>query len=186
MIRQLLILARADAGAEVVAEPVELAGVIASVGRQASRMCRGVHFHLDVKATQLQAVEVNVSAEYLEQQLLILLDNAFKYTPEGGHVHLSADAGEDSVQLTVADTGAGIDRNDMSRIFDRFFRGHNVNGTTGTGLGLAIAQWISVQHHGSIRVESRPGQGSRFTIVLPCHVGEPVAARLRNEHAVIG
>ena len=167
MIRQLLILARADAGAEVVAEPVEVAGVIRSVGRQASRMSRGAKFHLDATTTRLQDAQVNVSAEYLEQQLLILLDNAFKYTPEGGHVHLSAEAGEHTVRLTVTDTGPGIDRDDLPRIFDRFYRGHNVNGTTGTGLGLAIAQWIAHQHHGNIEVESHPGGGSRFTIVVP-------------------
>lgn len=167
MIRHLLILARADAGAEVVAEPVQLAGVIRSVGRQASRMSRGATFQLDVTAARLQDAQVNVSAEYLEQQLLILLDNAFKYTPEGGQVRLSAAATEDTVRLTVTDTGPGIEREDLPRIFDRFYRGHNVNGTTGTGLGLAIAQWIARQHHGSIEVASHPGGGSRFTIVVP-------------------
>jgi signal transduction histidine kinase len=167
MIRQLLILARADAGAEVVAEPVELASVVRSVGRQASRMARRVPFHLDATGSDLDAVWVNVSADYLEQQLLILLDNAFKYTPEGGDVHLSAHVADHTVNLTVSDTGPGIDRGDLPRIFDRCYRGHNVNGTTGTGLGLAIAQWIADQHHGSIEVESRVGQGSRFTIVIP-------------------
>jgi signal transduction histidine kinase len=167
MITQLLILARADAGAEVVAEPVELASVIASVGRQASRMARRARFHLDATAGRLDGVWVDVSADYLEQQLLILLDNAFRYTPDGGDVHLSAHIADQSVDLTVTDTGPGIDRDDLPRIFDRFYRGQNVNGATGTGLGLAIAQWIAVQHHGSIDVESQPGHGSRFTILIP-------------------
>jgi signal transduction histidine kinase len=130
-------------------------------------MSRGARFHLDVTTARLKDTQVSVSAEYLEQQLLILLDNAFKYTPEGGHVHLSAAATEDTVRLTVTDTGPGIGDQDLPRIFDRFYRGHNVNGTTGTGLGLAIAQWIAQQHHGSIEVESHPGRGSRFTIVVP-------------------
>jgi two-component system, OmpR family, sensor kinase len=180
MIRQLLILARADAGAEVATESVQLATVIRTVGRQAGRMSRGagrtggIQFHLD-PTTRLDAVRVNVSAEYLEQQLLILLDNAFKYTPRGGHVHLSADLTEDRVHLAVTDTGPGIDPHDITRIFDRFYRGRNVDGTTGTGLGLAIAQWIAIQHHGSIQVESQPGNGSRFTIVLPCRSTDPAA-----------
>jgi two-component system, OmpR family, sensor kinase len=173
MIRQLLILARADAGAEIAAAPVELAAVIRSVSRQAHRMSRGTNFRLDSTTTRLDALQVNVSAEYLEQQLLILLDNAFKYTPEDGHVHLSARVAEDHVHITVTDTGPGIDPDDLPRIFDRFYRGQNVNGTTGTGLGLAIAQWIAAQHHGSIRVESQPGRGSRFTIVLPCPSNAP-------------
>jgi signal transduction histidine kinase len=98
---------------------------------------------------------------------LILLDNAFKYTPEAGDVHLSAHVADQSVNLTVTDTGPGVDRDDLPRIFDRFYRAQNVNGTTGTGLGLAIAQWIATQHHGRIEVESRPGHGSRFAIVIP-------------------
>ncbi|HZE04027.1 MAG TPA: HAMP domain-containing sensor histidine kinase [Solirubrobacteraceae bacterium] len=171
MIRQLLILARADAGAEVVAEPVELGSVIRSVGRQAGRMSNGTRFDLDPKITCLDPLTVNVSAEYLEQQLLILLDNAFKYAPEGGQVTLSAQMADDAVHLSVTDTGPGIEDRDLPNIFERFYRGHNVNGTTGTGLGLPIAQWIAQQHHGSIQVESRLGHGSRFTIVLPCAAG---------------
>lgn len=167
MIRQLLILARADAGAEVAAEPVELASVIRSVSRQGRRMSCGTPFELDTAATDLDGVEVHASAEYLEQQMLILLDNAFKYTPPDGHVDLSAAAVGDTVRIIVTDTGPGIHPDDMPRIFDRFYRGRNVNGTTGTGLGLAIAHWIALQHHGSIDVQSAPGAGSRFTIVLP-------------------
>jgi signal transduction histidine kinase len=166
MIRQLLILARADAGAEVVPEPVELASVVRSVGRQASRMARRARFHLDTTGSRLDAVWVNVSADYLEQQLLILLDNAFKYTPKGGDVSLSADVADQTVEIAVTDTGPGIDCDDLPRIFDRFYRGHNVNGTTGSGLGLAIAQCIADQHHGSIQVDSHSGRGSRFTIVV--------------------
>jgi signal transduction histidine kinase len=168
MIRQLLILARADAGAEVAPEPVELTGVIRSVSRQARRMSGGAHFTLDTAATDLDGVEVHASAEYLEQQLLILLDNAFKYTPPDGQVQLAAAVAGDSVRITVTDTGPGIHPDDVPRIFDRFYRGRNVNGATGTGLGLAIARWIALQHHGSIDVQSAPGAGSRFTIVLPC------------------
>jgi signal transduction histidine kinase len=170
MIRQLLILARADAGTEVVVEPVDLAVVIHSVGRQASRMSRGmgVQFHLDPSTTRVDDVRVNVSAEYLEQQLLILLDNAFRYTSEGGDVHLSADLADGRVYIAVTDNGPGIDHDELPRIFDRFYRGHNANGASGTGLGLAIAQWIAAQHHGTIEVTSQPGHGSRFTVVLPC------------------
>jgi signal transduction histidine kinase len=168
MIRQLLILARADAGAAVASEPVDLAGVILSVGRQARRMAGATHFHLDVATTELDGVRVHARSEYLEQQLLILLDNAFKYTPPGGHVHLFVDIAGGAARITVTDTGPGIDPGDMPRIFDRFYRGQNVNGTTGTGLGLAIAKWIADQHQGSIGVRSEPGVGSRFTITLPC------------------
>jgi signal transduction histidine kinase len=129
-------------------------------------MARRARFHLDATGGRLDAVWVNVSADYLEQQLLILLDNAFKYTPEGGDVSLSADVAEQTVEIAVTDTGPGIDCDDLPRIFDRFYRGRNVNGTTGSGLGLAIAQWIAEQHHGSIQVDSHSGLGSRFTIVV--------------------
>jgi two-component system, OmpR family, sensor kinase len=165
MITQLLILGRADAGAQAPKEPVLLADVVAEVCRQGQGMAEEVRFV--ARAAALKGVVVQGNPDYLKQLLLILLDNAFKYTPRDGEVRVEAARENGQARITVADTGTGIDPADLPHIFERFFRGRNANGKTGTGLGLAIAQWVAAQHGGVVRVESAPGQGSRFTVVLP-------------------
>jgi signal transduction histidine kinase len=105
----------------------------------------------------------------LRQLLLILLDNALKYTDEGGRVDVSVGHAERYARLVVADTGVGIPAKDLPHIFDRFYRvdGSRNHENGGTGLGLAIARWIVQAHHGSIRVDSEQGKGARFQVDLP-------------------
>jgi signal transduction histidine kinase len=99
----------------------------------------------------------------------ILLDNAFKYTPAPGTVRLSLLQKDGSVTIAVQDSGIGIAEDEQSRIFERFYRVDKARSRAqgGAGLGLAIAQWIVSLHHGSIRVESRPGEGTTFLVELP-------------------
>lgn len=101
-----------------------------------------------------------------------MVDNAVKYSTPGGEVRVAASLDDGRAQVTVSDTGQGIDPQDMPHIFDRFYRGRNAAGTMGTGLGLAIARWVAVQHGGWIDVTSTPGRGSIFTVVLPI-IGRP-------------
>ncbi len=98
-----------------------------------------------------------------------VLGNAIKYTPEGGEVSFEADWGDDSLSISVRDTGVGIGQDDRQRIFDRFFRTDEVrsSGTQGTGLGLTLAKEIMLSHEGAIDVDSTPGKGSLFTMSLP-------------------
>jgi two-component system, OmpR family, sensor kinase len=166
MITQLLILARADAGTPMSAEPVALGDVLAEACRQARRMAKEMHFDAPA-ADVLDGVTVRGNADYLKQLMLILVDNAIKYTAPGGNVSVNARVTHSSVRITVADTGTGIDPDDLPRVFDRFYRGRNARGTTGTGLGLAIARWVAEQHGGTLEVESAPGRGARFSVVLP-------------------
>ena len=105
--------------------------------------------------------------DYLRQLFLILLDNAFKYTTAGGRVEVTGVLNEETVAITVADTGMGILPGDLPKIFDRFYRAENARFQPGAGLGLAIAQRIAEQHGGEIQVESELGQGSRFTVTFP-------------------
>lgn len=107
--------------------------------------------------------------QQLEQVLANLLNNAIQYTRAGGAVTLTAREGYDYVSTTVADTGIGIDADDIPRIFDRFYRGERARSAQphGTGLGLNIVREIIQAHGGRIRVESEPGKGSRFTFTLP-------------------
>ncbi|GGJ00188.1 hypothetical protein GCM10010885_06800 [Alicyclobacillus cellulosilyticus] len=107
-------------------------------------------------------------ADRLRQLFAILIDNAVKYTPEGGTVTVRLVPHGRFVRVHVQDTGIGIRRDELRRIFDRFYRGDQarVRAAGGAGLGLAIARWIVQMHRGRITVRSTPGQGSEFTVVL--------------------
>lgn len=96
-----------------------------------------------------------------------LLDNALKFTPEGGSVTVSLHGNESWVTLDVKDTGPGISTRDLPRIFDRFYRGDQSRPRGGTGLGLTLARAICRAHGGNIEVKSVPGKGSDFTMTLP-------------------
>jgi two-component system phosphate regulon sensor histidine kinase PhoR len=96
-----------------------------------------------------------------------LVHNAIKFTPAGGAIKIKAFAGDNSLKLSVEDTGAGIDPADLSRIFERFYKVDRSRVGAGTGLGLAIAKHTVEAHGGQIEVESRPGVGSTFTFSIP-------------------
>jgi len=166
MITQLLILGRADAGAQIGRAPVVLADAIGDVCRQGQAMAEGIRIVNDA-ADSITGVIVDGNSDYLKQLLMILVDNACKYTQPPGEVRVEAALEDGRVRLSVLDQGTGIDPGDLPRIFDRFYRGKNAAGTTGTGLGLAIARWVAEQHGGTIEVDSAPGRGSRFSVVLP-------------------
>jgi signal transduction histidine kinase len=175
MITQLLLLGRADAGAQIARKPVRLTDTIVDVCRQGQAMAEGIRFVNGVGDTII-GVMVDGHPDYLKQLLLILVDNACKYTQPPGEVRIEAVMEDGRVRLSVFDTGTGIDPGDLPRIFDRFYRGKNATGTTGTGLGLAIARWVAEQHGGTIEVESAPGRGSRFSVLLPVAAqGQPAA-----------
>jgi two-component system, OmpR family, sensor kinase len=166
MVAQLLILARSDAAVAAAHEPVLLGDIVLEVCRQRPPTdselvleCRGME--------SLDGALVWGNPDYLRQLLLILLDNAFKYTTAGGRVEVIGALNEETVTITVADTGIGIAASDLLRIFDRFYRAENARSRPGAGLGLAIAQRIAEQHGGKIQVESELGQGSRFSVTLP-------------------
>src|SRR5262245_4535689 len=98
-----------------------------------------------------------------------LIDNAIKYTSDGGQVTVRGRSVDREVHLVVADTGQGISQEALPHIFERFYRADPSRSkeTQGVGLGLSLVKWIVGQHRGTIRVESQPNQGSRFSIVLP-------------------
>ena len=143
-----------------------LADVLTAARDRADRMADGVALHTPATG-EPDGVVVDGDADHLEQMVLILLDNAFKYTPPPGDVRIGTHVTGTEVLITVRDTGLGISAEDLPHVFDRFYRGRNANAADGTGLGLAIAQWIAGQHGGRIDGSSAPGEGSTFTIRLP-------------------
>jgi two-component system, OmpR family, sensor kinase len=110
--------------------------------------------------------------------VMILLDNAIKFTPAGGVVRVAVTARGSAVSLIVSDTGIGIPSDQLPSVFDRFYRGDpsrtreprigEARGfSEGAGLGLSIARWIAEEHRGSISIDSHPGQGTRVVIQFP-------------------
>ena len=110
-----------------------------------------------------------------QQVLIVLLDNAFKYTPEGGVVTLSACAEGNVVRVRVRDTGVGIPAADLPHVFDRFYKVDKSHHSKGTGLGLAIAYEIMKHLGEEMSVTSEPGQGSCFTFTL--HIAQGAAEK---------
>jgi two-component system, OmpR family, sensor histidine kinase MtrB len=98
-----------------------------------------------------------------------LIGNAIKFTPPGGHVSIALRPDDGGAELTVSDTGVGIDATELPRIFDRFYRGSRENEarSSGSGLGLAIVKSIVDMHGGRIAVDSHPGAGTTFRVALP-------------------
>ena len=105
-----------------------------------------------------------------QQILSNLLSNAIKFTPEGGRVHLKAEAEAAHIVLTVSDTGVGIAPEEMHLIFEKFRQGANplTREHAGTGLGLSIVRELSKLLGGDVTLQSELGRGSTFTVRLPC------------------
>ncbi|MBN1787683.1 MAG: GHKL domain-containing protein [Sedimentisphaerales bacterium] len=109
----------------------------------------------------------------ISQVLTNLLSNAIKFTPQNGSVSLEAIRQHNEIVITLSDTGIGIPKEDLSKIFEKFYRvERTANKTQGTGLGLAIVAQIIKRHNGRILVESQPGKGTTFTIHLPVDPAE--------------
>lgn len=124
---------------------------------------KGIEFNVHLPA---DPYEVQCDRARLEIALANLIDNALKFTPPGGRVEVGAEVENTVARWWVQDNGPGIDPADQPHIFERFYRGKHV-GIEGSGLGLAIVQGIVQAHRGRVKVESAPGQGSRFVIELP-------------------
>lgn len=116
------------------------------------------------------AIKMSGDAQSLTQALVILLDNAIKYSPKKSAIHITGHAEGKRVVIRVSDAGPGIPTADLSHIFERFYRADTSRSSQhvhGHGLGLSIAQKIIEQHRGKISVTSTPGKGSTFTVTLP-------------------
>ena len=112
--------------------------------------------------------KVFADAEWIERTLANLIENAAKYSPRSSSIEVSAAAGEEYVSISVIDQGAGIDLQEREMIFERFYRGQQIQGSIpGTGMGLAICRAILHAHHGEISVRNEPTRGACFTITLP-------------------
>lgn len=163
----LLLLSRSPAGSEVPRAPVELEPLLLEVADAGVRLARGTG--VAVRVDDVVQATVTGDGLAIRRALRNLVENAVKYTPAGGKVELSLVRENGRAALSVQDTGIGIAPADAERIFAPFVRldAARSRDTGGTGLGLAIARSIAAAHGGTLTLDSRPGAGSRFTLLLP-------------------
>ena len=167
LIKDLLTLSRLDAGSLTLArESVIPSELFEEVCRQFKRLAEGRGVNLEIG--QARGVAWG-DTPHLRQVMLILLDNALRYTPSGGTICLEAYPQGDQILVTVTDTGSGIDPEHLPHIFDRFYMADKSRSgeNQGSGLGLSIALAIMKAQNGSIKVESQVGHGTRVILLLP-------------------
>jgi heavy metal sensor kinase len=167
VIQQLLTLARAESGElRMARESVDVTVLLRDLTEMFSLTAaeRKISLELDCPAD----LSITGDRQWLERAMFNLIDNAIKYTPDGGQVTVRGRSDRE-VHLEVADTGRGISQEALPHIFERFYRADPSRSKEiqGVGLGLSLVKWIVQQHRGTIRVQSQPNQGSRFSIVLP-------------------
>lgn len=166
LVEQLLFLARGDNHTQAVAlKRVEATELAAQVLKETA-LVDETH---PLRADWDGPIPLTADPELLKEALRVLVDNACKYTPSGGAITLSVREREGQVRFEVLDEGEGVAPADLPHLFERFYRtdGSRARETGGSGLGLAIAQRIAQSHGGALEVQSAPGLGSRFTLIVP-------------------
>lgn len=163
LVNDLLVLARADAGRQLRSEPVAIPSLIEEMCRKA-RLLSTKH---TIRCGETPPVQVIGDLDALKQVLLILLDNALKFTPPTGTIDLITELHDQRVTISVRDTGVGISPSALPHIFERFYRGDTARTGAGAGLGLAIAKTLVEAQQGTLTITSTVGQGSTFTLSLP-------------------
>lgn len=177
VVDSLMLLARTDSGKETLERvSMDFCAIVRAAAEQGEKLARhhGLNHEFHVLS---RPVMIEGDPDALRRALLILIDNAVKYTPKGGAIRVQVDSRDGVALASVVDTGIGIGAEDVAHIFDRFWRADKARSREhgGAGLGLAIARWIAEMHGGSITVESAPAQGSVFSLRLPSKRGQPVA-----------
>lgn len=166
MINTMLVISRAEAGeGEFDFQLLDLSAMISEACELFVPLAedRGI----DLTCAIQDNLEVEADSRMLQRAFSNLLDNALKYTPSGGKVHVAVTPGQEEVRILVSDTGPGIEDGALEKIFERFYRTESSRTSPGTGLGLSFARTIARQHGGEVSVESVPGQGAVFTLRLP-------------------
>jgi len=166
MINTMLDISEAEAGvAKLVTEELDIAEVVRDACDLFQPVAENNQVHIVQKLTEVATIRGDKMK--IQRAVSNLLDNALKYTPQGGRVTASVEGEPDQVVLSVNDTGPGISDHDLPHVFDRFFRGDRSRSLPGTGLGLNLTLAIARAHGGDVRVTSVLGQGSTFTMTLP-------------------
>jgi signal transduction histidine kinase len=171
LVESLLTLTRGDEGA-----PMEVGRYdLGAVAKEAIETAAGDRVSIEFVPGEHELM-ATFDRERIMQVVSILLDNAVKYTPDGGSVTVRVKEEGDSVALAVSDTGVGISEDQLPLIFERFYRADAARAEEGVGLGLSIARQIAEAHGGTIEARSKVGVGSTFVLLLPRQRPRPHAA----------
>jgi two-component system, OmpR family, sensor histidine kinase CiaH len=167
LVSNLLVLARSDSNQiEIHKQTFRLDQLLGEIIQQYEEIVTFQGKKLYLKAPE--SVTFSADKERIHQLIVILLDNAIKFTNEGGEITLSCHQSHSSIFLQVKDTGIGIAEKDIPKIFDRFYQSDKVRTVSeGTGLGLSIGKWILDKHHGKVKVSSNLGNGTFIEITFP-------------------
>ena len=167
IVDSLLVLARADAGERQIEKEriflddiaIDAAGAARIVARQKN---------VEITVDDFEEAPIQGDSALIRQLVMIVLDNAVKFTDPGGQVRVSVSMLEGAPTFSVEDTGIGIKQEELSRVFQRFFRGETARSRTeGAGLGLSIASWIAREHDANISLTSEPGKGTNVVVTFP-------------------
>jgi signal transduction histidine kinase len=182
LVKRLLDISRFEAsGGKLEVREVDLQRLLKTLESSFSVLAKQRDIAFSIEHGQALPDRVWWDEDRINEVLGNLISNAFKFTPRGGKVALAVDPVDSTVVITVADTGAGISREQLPHIFDKFYQADNQAqaASKGTGLGLAIAKEIVEAHGGKTTVESRVSQGTTFVVTLPV---EPPDAKRRADH----
>jgi signal transduction histidine kinase len=167
LVDRMLMLARADVGSgaterrRVYLDDIA-SDCIAAAGPMAER--KKVSIHVDV----FEEAPIVADVALVRELIVILLDNAIKYTPPGGAVRITVEMNAGNPTLRISDDGVGIQPADLPRVYDRFYRGGREGSDhEGAGLGLSIARWITEEHGATISIQSEPDHGTAVTVTFP-------------------
>jgi signal transduction histidine kinase len=181
MIEMFLSVERLSAGqVELKKETFSAAGLMSGCVQRALPLAERKQIRILTEAAT-EDITLTGDRELMEYAFYNLLTNAIKYSPQRTQVTLAAVRRHEHAYISVEDQGIGMDQKEVKKIFQKFYRTKRAeqSGEAGTGIGLSIVEQIVIQHGGTIEVMSRPGQGSRFTMVLPAHV--PAVERVVKE-----
>lgn len=178
LVNDLLLLAEAEAGqGQIHLVPTALDDVLLDVYGSARALAEG---KVELILESADQVTVNGDSDRLKQLLLNLIDNAVKFTPDGGTVSVGLVREGDTARMTVSDSGIGIAPEEQDAIFRRFYRVEAARTRRGSGLGLSIVSWIIQEHGGRLELSSAPEKGTTFTVILPA-----LESRRAADHAVV-
>ncbi len=189
IVRALLLLSQAESGQLALQKTrLDLAAVVRDIVDQFQIPAEGARVELSADLPAECAAEVD--RVQIERMLSNLLSNALKFTPAEGRVHVALRSLTDAIEIEVEDSGCGIPAEHIPHIFERFYRVPAqetcANPEPGLGLGLSFVAWIAKAHGGTIRVESEPGKGTRFTVTLPPAALQPIPPEPAPTTAVLG
>jgi signal transduction histidine kinase/HAMP domain-containing protein len=177
LVNDLLDVARIEADyVEISRRPIDVGEAVREVVELIGPRLADKHQQLGVYVAPTLPLAL-ADAGRVRQIVANLVTNAHLYTPDGGRIHVGAEADRAWVQIVVADSGIGMTKEESSHVFERFYRGGSSGTAPGTGLGLSIVKSLVDMHDGLIEVESEPGHGTTFRVLLPTAIPGPESAQ---------